>query len=259
MLGFTGARYSAAAWQRSAADVATRALRDVSFYREQCARSGTGLRVPEPVRSADLESRLWTLCPLSAPYSPNREPSLWTGDPADLAAVLRLAGCPSRAVLEQRSSWVPWTRLAVGGPRYAAVLAADAPGVDAERVAALDEPARRLAAHQDAVLVGDPATAARIGFTGTVVPRCSLAEAAGHTGGPAVVFDAHLGYFAARPASCAAWHVSWRRFHAEVTDGAVLVTALHRRRPTLVRVIPEDSAFTAVGECAEHGTPILTL
>ncbi|GAA3014139.1 hypothetical protein GCM10010483_68940 [Actinokineospora diospyrosa] len=227
-----------------------RAVREVPFYRERHAR-GLGLA---PVPTAELERRLWALCPLSRPYRATAEPTLWTGDPADLAAAVRGCGAGGGAVVEVRSALVPWERLGPLGPRYAAVLAPTATAVE---VSASDGPARALVAAGRALLVSPPDVAAavqsRIGTATTIVRRLSKV---GDPGSPAVLYDRHLGYFAARPTSCGQWHVLWRRFHVSPGETGVLVTALKRRRPTLVRVAV-DVGLGRVGECPVHGTPVL--
>ncbi|MBM7773627.1 hypothetical protein JOD54_003831 [Actinokineospora baliensis] len=242
--------YSQLAWERAAAAVAARALREVPFYRERHAR-GRGLA---PVPTEELEGRLWALCPLSRPYRAMTEPTLWTGDPADLAAAVRGCGAGGGAVVEVRSAVVPWDRLGPLGPRYAPVLSPTATAVD---VSASDGPARALVAGGRTVLVSAPedvdAVQGRIGAVTVVVRR--LAKV-GEPGCLAVLHDRHLGYFATRPTSCGQWHLLWRRFHVAPGDGGVLVTALKRRRPTLVRVAV-DVGLRQVAECSVHGTPVL--
>ncbi|WP_327102626.1 hypothetical protein [Nonomuraea glycinis] len=76
-----------------------------------------------------------------------------------------------------------------------------------------------------------------------------------------VVHDPHLGYFAGVHPACGRIHLLWRRFHARPAGRAVAVTALRRRRPVLVGVVPDgaealDTLITA--GCPEHGTPILS-
>ncbi|WP_026422023.1 hypothetical protein [Actinokineospora inagensis] len=241
--------FSHIAWERAAAAVAARAVREVPFYRERHAR---GLGVA-PVPAAELERRLWALCPLSRPYSAQREPTLWTGDPADLAAVLRISGL-GWPVVEVRSALVPWTRLGLLGPRYAPVLSGSAIAVD---VSTTDGPAKALAASGVSVLVSPPDdvadVVARIGHRGPVVRSLVKAD---QPDGHAVLHDRHLGYFAEWSTDCAQWHVPWRRFHVDAGEGGILVTALRRRRPTLVRVLV-DVGLGRVAECPAHGTPVL--
>ncbi|GAA3065106.1 hypothetical protein [Actinokineospora globicatena] len=242
--------YSQLTWERAAAAVAARAVREVPFYRERHAR-GLGLA---PVPVAEVAQRLWALCPLSSPHRPAAEPTLWTGDPRDLATGLLVAGVSGASVLEVRSALVPWTRLGALGPRYAPVLS---PSADAVDLSASDGPARAMTAAGETVLVSPPEVAtevaARVGHTGVIVRRLTTAT---DMIGPAVLHDRHLGYFAARPHGCGSWHVLWRRFHVAAGDGGVLVTALRRRRPTLVRVLV-DVGLNRVGVCREHGRPVL--
>ncbi|RLK54311.1 hypothetical protein [Actinokineospora cianjurensis] len=242
--------YSQLAWERAAAAVGARAVREVPFYRERHAR-GLGLG---PVPVEELERRLWALCPLSRPYRPAAEPTLWTGDPRDLATALLVAGVGGVGVLEVRSAVVPWTRLGALGPRYAPVLA---PSADVVDLSASDGPARAMVASGETVLVSPPEVAdevsARIGHAGMIVRRLTSAT---DILGPAVLHNRHIGYFAARPHGCARWHILWRRFHVSPGDGGLLVTALRRRRPTLVRVLI-DIGLNRVGICREHGRPVL--
>ncbi len=251
--------YSQLAWERAAAGVALRAAREVPFYREQSERAGREIRRPEPVPVAELADRLWALCPISRPYVAAREPTLWTGVPADLAAAVRRTGVRAAAVLEVRSSWVDWTRLGPAGPRYAPVLAPDAVVRDQSTA---DGPARTLAASpRVTALVSPPEhvddVVKRTGHRGPVVRRLAPAEVAGPGDGPAVVFDRRLGYFAALAPGCGRPHVLWQRFHVCAEDGLLVVTALRRTRPTLVRVALDGGALTAVAECPRHGEPVL--
>ncbi|TDP93894.1 hypothetical protein [Labedaea rhizosphaerae] len=232
--------------------MAVRARDTVPFYRERCPVGG----LAGPVRSAELAGRLHLLTPFARPFDPAEEPTLWTGVPADLGAALRTAIGASRRtpVIEGRRSWVHWQTLGRAGAPYAAVLTGAVPHTD------LDERARLLAADGRAVLVAGPTELAevgtRIGHRGPVVARVSAEQAQHWRGGAAVVFDRHLGYYAAL-GGCARWHLSWRRFHAVVGREGLQVTALRRTRPTLVRVIPEHPGFRAVTWCPAHGTPVL--
>ncbi|EWC60231.1 hypothetical protein UO65_4477 [Actinokineospora spheciospongiae] len=245
MLVFSGPR-----WAAAADAVADRALREVPFYRERLV--GAGAR-GGPVPSAELADRLWALCPLASPFTPAREPTLWTGVPGDLAAAVRLAGRWGRAtpVVEARRAWVPWTRLTPAGPAYAPVVVSTPD---------LDGPARARTPARP-VLVAPPAAVAeltaRLDHVGPVVLRLAAAEVSGHRGRAAVLFDPHLGYFAGRSPVCGHWHVLWRRFHVAVTGGALVVTALRRRRPTLSRIAVPAGDFARVDLCRRHRTPVL--
>ncbi|WP_018684946.1 hypothetical protein [Actinokineospora enzanensis] len=238
--------FSQLAWERSAASVGARAIAEVPFYRGRYA-VGLGL---SPVPSAELTDRLWSLCPIAHPYSPAREPTLWTGDPADLSAVLRISGTGNTPVLEVRQSLVPWTRL---GPRdYAPVLSASAVALD---VSALDTRARELAAGRRTVLIAPPDEVAdvvrRTARHGPVIHR--LTTPSGDI--PAVLHDPRVGYFAALAPTCGHWHIPWRRFHVEGGADGLLVTALRRRRPTLVRILVP--ARGSIGLCPRHRTPVI--
>ena len=244
MPGFSWSR-----WAAAADAVADRALREVPFYRERLV--GAGAR-GGPVPSADLADRLWALCPLSSPFSPADEPTLWTGVPGDLAAGVRLVGRtrPWAPVVEARAAWVPWTRLGPLGPVYAPVVVSTPD---------LDGPARALTASRP-VLVAPPGAVpgltGRLDHVGPVVLRLAAPEAGEHQGSMALLFDRHLGYYAGRSPVCGHWHVLWRRFHVEV-DGDLVVTALRRRRPTLSRVALDAGGFTGVVACRRHSTPVL--
>jgi hypothetical protein len=69
--------------------------------------------------------------------------------------------------------------------------------------------------------------------------------------------DPCLGYFAVRVPACGRVHLLWRRYHARTGDGSVMVTALRRRRPTLVNVIPAGPGCTTLRFCPEHASPLI--
>jgi hypothetical protein len=256
--------FSPAGWEARYARAAERAFRQVPFYREQWAAAGHPLRDPVPVAAAELQEQLFRLCPLARPHRPEREPSLWIGDPADLRRALAIAGAlaTGAAVLEVRGAIVDWRDLGRRGPRYAPVLAADAPIADPARRTALNaEAAAFAAAAGAAVVVGSPAELAVVlgELSGTArllpLPRVTL-DGAGD-GGPALLHDRHLGYLGAWVRACGRFHLDWRHVHARADQGGVLITKLRQTRPTLVNVRPAGAGRAAVQVCPLHGTPAL--
>ncbi|HVQ93820.1 MAG TPA: hypothetical protein VMU51_22470 [Mycobacteriales bacterium] len=178
---------------------------------------------------------------------------------------------PGVPVLEVRRALVDWCRLGPVGPPYAVLLAEDAEVASAARHAALTVPAAALAVRAGrALLVGPPeqlpAAASRLRqalddsrLPLLAVHRCTAAAAAAGPAPdrPALLHDPYLGYFGAAVPSCGEYHLDWTRFHARAAPGGVALTALHRRRPTLVAVQPAEPGFTAVTRCARHRSPVL--
>lgn len=252
------ARFSAASWERAYRRAAALAFSRVPFYRDQWVAAGRALDEPEPTPTAELAGQLHRLCPFAEPYDPAREPSLWIGEAAALREALALAGVPGRApVLEVRPAVLDRRTLGRGGPRYGVLLGPGARVVHERRRRELNAAAVELATRAGrAVVVGErPALDALLpelaGAEVTAVERVTLGAAAD---GGALVHDPHLGYYAAR-ASCGRIHLLWRRFHARPVGDAPAVSALRRRRPVLVGVVPDGRGTP--GSCPEHGTPIL--
>ncbi|MEV0625202.1 hypothetical protein [Nonomuraea wenchangensis] len=247
--------FSGVLWRLAYRRAVRAAFARVPFYRDQWVRAGRELGEPEPTPSADLAGQLHRLCPFGAPYDAGAEPSLWIGPAADLRAALRTAGVRGRApVLEVGPAVLDRRAL---GPfrRYGVLLAAGAKVRNERRRRELNEPALRLAAGAGrAVLVGERAAVAEFlpalaGIETRVLIRGNL-NADGE-----LIHDPHLGYYAAR-AGCGHLHLLWRRFHARTTaDGTPAVTALRRRRPVLVDVVPDGAA--TLGRCPVHGAPTL--
>ncbi|MDR8414762.1 hypothetical protein MTP10_39305 [Nonomuraea sp. 3-1Str] len=271
------AEFSATRWERAYRRVVSTAFRRVPFYRDQWVAAGRALDEPEPTPSAALAGQLFRLCPFALPFDPSREPSLWTGDGSDLRDALALAGAPRRTpVLEVRAAVLDRRTLAAPpfawrGPRYGVLLGPDAKVVDESRRHALNAAALRLAAEAGrAVVVGERAALDAVlpeltGVRVSVVERLSLARAAKvgdapvRAGDAAVVHDPRLGYLASVVPCCGRTHLLWRHFHARPAGGTLTFTALRRRRPMLVNVVPDDPGTPAIAVCPEHGTPIVSL
>ncbi|MCF6473323.1 hypothetical protein FAF44_33805 [Nonomuraea sp. MG754425] len=253
----SAAGFSPAGWERSYRRAVRSAFARVPFYRDQWVRAGRALDTPVPTPCADLEGQAHRLCPFTEPYDAGAEPSLWIGAAAELRAALSTVGAARRApVLEVRRAVLD--RRALGPFRdYGVLLAADAKVRHERRRQELNEPALRLAtAAGRAIVVGERAAVAEFlpalsGVETRVLERAGLDGAARSE----VVHDRCLGYYAAR-ARCGHLHLLWRRFHARPTDdGALAVTALRRRRPVLVDVVPDGLA--TLGRCPVHHTPVL--
>ncbi|GAA2281625.1 hypothetical protein GCM10010149_27590 [Nonomuraea roseoviolacea subsp. roseoviolacea] len=187
---------------------------------------------------------------------------------------------------------LPWgDALSWGGGRpYGVLLAPEARVVDEARRRALDAAALGLAAEAGrAIVVGERAALDAVlprleGVRVHAVQRVSLgqavrtaqgAAAVGIAGGVAgapvgdpagvgavVAHDPHLGYLAAVAPGCGRVHLLWRHLHARPFAGpggpAVAFTALRRRRPVLVDVVPDDAGTLTTALCPEHGTPVVT-
>ncbi len=264
-------RFSMKHWDATRRAVVDRAFREVPYYREQWALAGKALAEPVPVTSDGLLDQAFRLCPLSRPWLPGEEPSLWTGDPLALLEALRLAGASPRGVpvVEVRASMVDWTSLGNGGPRYGALLPPGADVVSEERRLLLNAPATALAADAGAVvLVGTTSelssVRAELGASVDVTtvlrgPVGEIAAFGSRPGDPSrLAWDPCLGYLGATVPACGNLHALWRRHHVRTEDGALLVTAL-RRRPALCSVIPAGADGVTVGECAEHRSAILLI
>jgi hypothetical protein len=263
----------------------------VPFYRDQWAAAGRALDEPEPTPSAALAGQLHRLCPFALPFDASQEPSLWIGDGRELRDALALTGAPRRTpVLEVRPAVLDRRALTPAGPRYGVLLAPDARVVDEDRRRALNAAAHEPASRAGrAIVVGERSALDAIlpeldGIRVHAVERMTVALAVRdarpvvvqdarpevirevrhgsvQNARPAVVHDPHLGYFAGIHPVCGQIHLLWRRFHARPAGRATAVTALRRRRPVLVGVVPDgaealDALITA--GCPEHGTPILS-
>jgi hypothetical protein len=262
-------RFSARAWEETFRRVVTRAFHEVPFYREQWAVAGRVLPEPEPVQSRELIDQLFRLCPLSRPFRPAREPSLWTGELRGLRAAAQLTtGAPrGTLLLEVREAMLDRR---MGGPRYGVVLPPGARTAGEGRRCALNRIAATLAARAGrALVVGSPQELAEVlpelraaagrpaGLELIGVPRMTLGQAVRERQAPMLAHDPCLGYVAARVPTCGRIHLLWREFHARADGGAVTVTALRRRRPTLVNVIPADSTRLTRRICPEHRSPVI--
>jgi hypothetical protein len=263
------------AWERRRRAAVDRAFRSVPFYREQWAQVRGSLSEPMPVRAHDLADQLFRLCPLTAPWKPSREPSLWLGDPGALADALALAGVlPRRGpVLEIRQAMVDWKRLYVFANPYGALLSPDADVRPTGRLVLQLRALQLAEAHGGAAVVGTPFELTGVlreadealggaAVQWTSVHRLTVAEAqAISAAGPAtatVVHDAYLGYMGSLVPVCGQLHLLWKRVHVRPTVDGLVFTRLRGRRPSLISVLPTDPGFSGVGRCAVHGTPVLT-
>jgi hypothetical protein len=263
------------AWDRRRRAVVDRAFRSVPFYREQWARGRRALSDPVPVRAQDLATELFRLCPLTRPWKPSREPSLWLGDPGTLADALALAGVlPRRGpVLEVRPAAVDWGRLRILGNAYGVLLSPEAHVRPRARLAIQVRAFHLAVEHGGAAIVASPSELPDVlresdealggePLRWTPVHRLSVGDvdaiSAAGSGTPTVVHDPFLGYLASLVPECGHVHVLWRRVHCIPTVDGVAFTRLRGRRPTLVNVLPVDPGFSGVDRCGIHGTPVLT-
>jgi hypothetical protein len=275
--------FSAVRWERAYRRVVRTAFGRVPFYRDQWAAAGRALDEPEPTPSAALAGQLYRLCPFALPFDASREPSLWIGDGRELRDALALTGAPRRTpVLEVRDAVLDRRALTPAGPRYGVLLAPDARVVDEARRRALNAAAHELASRAGrAIVVGERSALDAIlpeldGVRVHAVERMTVALAVrdARSGGvrdarpgavrdalTGVVHDPHLGYFAGIHPGCGRIHLLWRRFHARPAGRMTAVTALRRRRPVLVGVVPDGAEALdtlIMAGCPEHGTPILS-
>jgi hypothetical protein len=74
---------------------------------------------------------------------------------------------------------------------------------------------------------------------------------------PVVLHEPSLGYLGALVPSCRSFHLDWRRVHAGERDGAVTLSLLRERRPTLLCIVPPGAEAVTVVACPRHGSPVL--
>lgn len=256
---------------RRYARASRRAFGEVLFYREQWAAAGAVLAEPTPTATADLPQPPHTLCPFARPWSPAREPSLWTPTGRPLARALRLAGCdPRRAVLEicpalRDSDRLPRAGFALARARYGVLLGPSAVVASA---------AHRLALNR-AALASVTGPAWLVGTAGELADVTEWAagdDAAGRPlhpvvrlapgdpvppTGPVLLHDPHLGYLGARRRDCAELHLDHARVDAREHSGRVAFSLPGRRRPTLLALLPPGAARVVLTTCPRHGGPVL--
>lgn len=247
-----------------------RAFATVTFYREQCAEAGRMLAEPRPTPLADLPDPPHALCPFARPWSA-AEPPLWGSRPVGLARALRLAGCGAGIpVLEVRDALLDLDHLPGVGPlrgrRYAVLLSSRARVASLERRAELTAAALGVAATAGvALVVGTPEELAGIpdepsGLTGLEpvwrVPVSAVAVAR-PVGQPVLLHEPRLGYLGALVPGCGSFHLDWRRVHARDRDGALALSLIRQRRPTLLDIMPSGADAVTVDECSRHGSPVL--
>lgn len=243
-----------------------RAFAQVTFYREQCAAAGRLLTEPVPTPADALPQPPHTLCPFAQPWSPEREPSLWTPTLRPLARALWLAGCRERLpVLEVRQALLDRDRL----PRrhrlrptaYRVLLSPTAVvSADAHR-AALNQHALAVGA---AWVVGSPdelAAAVPAGDRFRPVHRLPVAAVTGTaaTDVPVVLYEPMLGYLGARVPQCRQFHLDAPRVYARERDGTVSFSLPRSRRPTMLDIVPAGADRVTVQPCPRHGTPTLAV
>jgi hypothetical protein len=229
-----------------------RAFGTVLFYREQWAVSGVDEPVPTPV--SELPDPPHSLCRFARPWSPDREPSLWTGELWPFARALRMAGCGRwRPVLELRPALLDRTRL---WRAYRVVLSPSA---------VVASPARRDLLNESALagrtgwVVGGAAELAGLPARAGLRPVLRLpvsAAADPPPDGPAVLFEPRLGYLGAVRPGCRRFHLD-RQVYARERSGVVTLSLLGRRRLTLLDMVPPGAGSVRVERCPEHGVPVL--
>lgn len=266
MTGWRGYRHQRQA--RRYRRAVRRAFGTVTFYREQQAAAGALLDQPRPTPAADLPDPPHTLCPFARPWSAALEPSLWTPGPAALARALRLAGCGGGPVLEVRDALLDAAhlpRVGWSGRRRYAVLLSPA--------AVVASPARRW--QLNAAALAGAAAAGKAWVVGGADELAGMPEAAGDglepvhrvpvgavaaagpAGRPVVLHEPSLGYLGALVPTCRSFHLDWRRVYASERDGAVTLSLLRGRRPTLLDIVPPDAEAVTVAHCPQHGSPVL--
>jgi hypothetical protein len=231
-----------------------RAFGTVLFYREQWAVSGAVEPVPTPV--AELPDPPHSLCAFARPWSPDREPSLWTGELWPLARALRMAGCGRWSpVLELRPALLDRTRLRPWRA-YHVVLSPSAVVASPEHLARLNASAWERAAAW--VVGGADELASLPGRPGLRpvlrLPVRSAADPAPDA--PAVLFEPRLGYLGAVCPRCGRFHLD-RHVYARERSDVVTLSLLGRRRLTLLDVVPPAAGSVRVDRCPRHGTQTL--
>lgn len=238
------------ATERGYAVAVRRALRDVVFYRSQCAAAGRLLDEPAPVPTGAVPDPPYELCPFPRPWRPAREVSLWTPDPRQLVGALRMAGLlpATGTLLEVRPALVDRDRL-TRRVRYGVLLGEDA---------LVPTPARRhelntatLAAATGPVLVVGPFESEH--------PVVRRAGAEGVADGSTLFYDPTLGYLGARHRECGRVHLVPDLVHAAARGEEIAFSLVRRRRPTLLAMVPPGTSLLRLVHCLRHRTPVLEL
>jgi hypothetical protein len=231
-----------------------RAFGKILFYREQWALCDAVEPVPTPV--SQLPDPPHSLCAFARPWSPDREPSLWTGELWPLARALRMAGCGRWApVLELRPALLDRTRLrpwrAYSVALSSSAVVASPEHRDSLNASAFDSAAAWVVGGADE-LSGLPAhTELRPVLR---LPVRAAADPAPDT--PVVLYEPRLGYLGAVRPRCRRFHLD-RHVYARERSGVVTLSLLGRRRLTLLDVVPPDADSVRVERCPRHGTPTL--
>lgn len=246
-----------------------RAFARVAFYRDQWAAAGRVIGEPVPTPVAALPAPAWSLYPFAWPWSADLEPPPATLRP--LAQALWLAGCRDRRpVLEVREAlldrrWLP-RRGARRRATYRGLLSATAVVASPQRRVELNQAALAAAATAGAGwVVGGPAELAALPELsgGWLRPVHRLPVAAAGAGEPpdpavpALLYEPALGYLGARVVECGQFHLC-RGVYARVRAGALTLSLVRSRRPTLLDIVPPGATGLAVGRCQRHGRPVLT-
>lgn len=251
---------------------ARRAFATVTFYREQWAVAGRVLAEPVPTPADALPDPPHTLCPFARPWTPDREPSLWTPSLRALGRALRMAGCHERLpVLEVREALLDQIRIRrhplqprPDYPAYRVLLSPTSIVASPARRAELDQEAlHAAAAGGGGWLVGGPPELAAVpelaGVRLRPVHRLPVAATADHpaTDVPTVLHEPRLGYLGAFVPECRRFHLDGRRVYARDRAGTVALSLPYSRRPTLLDIVPPGAERVTVGRCERHRTPVL--
>jgi hypothetical protein len=231
-----------------------RAFGTVLFYREQWAMCDAVEPVPTPV--SQLPDPPHSLSAFARPWSPDREPSLWTGELWPLARALRMAGCGRWGpVLELRPALLDSTRL-WPGRAYHVVLSSSAVVASPEHRASLNASAFEGAA---AWVVGGADELSGLPAHPGLRPVLRLpvrAAADPAPDAPAVLYEPRLGYLGAVRPRCRRFHLD-RQVYARERSDVVTLSLLGRRRLTLLDVVPPAADSVRVERCRQHGTQTL--
>jgi hypothetical protein len=248
-----------------------RAFAQVTFYREQCVAAGRLLAEPDPTPVAELPQPPHTLCPFARPWSPDREPPLWTPTLHPLARALQMAGAyDGTPVLEVRGALLDHARL----PRSRGLARRPAYRVLLSPAAVVASEKRRAELNREAVAVADAAGGGwaiggpeelaaipevRSGRLRPVQRLPLAAVAAGDThDAPALLYEPMLGYLGALVPQCRRFHLDSPRVYVRERDGVVTVSLPRQPRPTLLDIVPAAAGAVMVGRCERHGKPTLT-
>ena len=243
--------------------VVRQAFATVPHYREAWVAAGRPVSDVDPLRATDIDRHLVRLYPLAEPWlGPGDQPP-FVDRPSDISAALEDTGhVDGDHIVDLRTSLLDWQ--SVGRSPYTAAVVPDPADAltgrhlrvrlaEAGRMTLLGD-AEMLAAHRD-----------RVGaehLVNAVVERRALsafadgAEQAPAVGEAALLHDPYLGYVAHHYGACGSWHVLEELVDARSGSEGLELTGLARRRPTLIRILPEGGRALTVGRCS-HGKTTL--